>query len=81
MNTRGGQTANLVCWSAAQRTTYMIPVADQRTDKNSGPALTDYRNRASTIPLFCIFWSISKNILRRRNYQIMGVDTDTDIAE
>ncbi len=41
-------------WSAgllsnAQRTTQMI--ADQRTGKNSGPALADYRNGASAIPL------------------------------
>jgi hypothetical protein len=52
--------------------------ADQRTGKNSGQALADYRNRASAIPLFCIFWHIFKNVSKRRNYQIMGVDTDTD---
>jgi hypothetical protein len=53
-------------------------IADQRTGKNSGPALADYRKRASAVPLFCIFWPIFKNIPRRRNYQITGVDTDTD---
>jgi hypothetical protein len=58
-------------------------IADQRTGKNSGPALADYLNGASAIPLLCIFWPIFKNISKRRNYQIMGVDTDTgtDIAE
>jgi hypothetical protein len=30
------------------------------------------------IPLSCIFWPILKNILKKRNDQIMGVDTDTD---
>jgi hypothetical protein len=39
---KGGQTAILVCWSAAQRTTEML--ADQRTGKNSGPAPADYPN-------------------------------------
>jgi hypothetical protein len=39
---KGGQTAILVRWSAAQRTTEMV--ADQRTGKNSGPAPADYRN-------------------------------------
>jgi hypothetical protein len=39
---KGGQTAILVRWSAAQRTTEML--ADQRTGKNSGPAPADYRN-------------------------------------
>jgi hypothetical protein len=39
--------------SAAQQTIEMI--ADQRTGKNSGPALADYRNGAYAIPLFCIF--------------------------
>jgi hypothetical protein len=52
-------------------------IADQRTGKNSGPALADYRNGASAIPLFCIFLPIFKNISKRRNDQIMGVDTDT----
>jgi hypothetical protein len=46
--------------SAAQRTTKMI--ADQKTGKNSGPALPDYRHGASIILLFCIFWPIFKNI-------------------
>jgi hypothetical protein len=45
--------------SAAQRTTEMI--ADQRTGKNSGPALADYRNGASAILLFCILWPIFRN--------------------
>jgi hypothetical protein len=49
VNTKGGQTAILVCWSAAQRTTEML--ADQRTGKNSGPAPADYRNGASATPL------------------------------
>jgi hypothetical protein len=62
--------------SAAQRTTEMI--VEQRTGKNSGPALADYRNGASAIPLFCICWPILKNISKRRNYQIMEVDPDTD---
>ncbi len=39
---KGGQTAILVRWFAAQRTTEML--ADQRTGKNSGPAPADYRN-------------------------------------
>jgi hypothetical protein len=52
-------------------------IADQRTIKNSGQALADYRNGAS-IPLFCIFWHIFKNVSKRRNDQIMGVDTETD---
>ncbi len=56
-------------------------IADQQTGKNSGPALADYRNLALAIPLFCIFWPIFKNISKRRNYQKMGVDTDTDTAE
>jgi hypothetical protein len=59
-------------------------IADQQTGKkNSGPALADYRSGASTIPLFCIFWPVFKNISKRRNYKIMGVDTntDTDTAE
>jgi hypothetical protein len=47
--------------SAAQRTTEMI--ADQLAGKNSGPALADYRNGASAIPLLCIFWPIFKNIM------------------
>jgi hypothetical protein len=38
----------------------------------------DYRNGASAIPLFCIFWPIFLNISKRRNYQIMEVDPDTD---
>jgi hypothetical protein len=40
--TIGGQTVIFIRWSAAQRTTKML--ADQRTGKNSGPALADYRN-------------------------------------
>jgi hypothetical protein len=40
--TKGGQTAILVRWSAAQRTTEML--ADQRNGKNSGPAPADNRN-------------------------------------
>jgi hypothetical protein len=66
---RGGQTAILVRWSAVRcpRTTEMR--ADQRTGKNSGPALADYRNGASAIPLFCnlvLFLKIfqSKEIIR-----------------
>jgi hypothetical protein len=39
---KGGQTAILVHWSAAQRTTEML--TEQRTGKNSGPAPVDYRN-------------------------------------
>jgi hypothetical protein len=39
---KGGQTAILVRWSAAQWTTEML--ADQQTGKNSGPAPADYRN-------------------------------------
>ncbi len=73
-------------WSAgplsyAQRTTEMI--ANQQTGKNSGPPLADYQNGAFAIPLFCIFGPSFKNISKRRNYQIMGVntDTDTDTAE
>ncbi len=57
--------------SAAQRTTEMI--VDQRTGKNSGPALADYRNEASTISLFCILWPNLENIPKKRNYQIMEV--------
>jgi hypothetical protein len=37
---KGGQTAILVRWSAAQRTTEML--ADQRNGKNSGLAPADY---------------------------------------
>jgi hypothetical protein len=55
--------------SAAKRTMEMI--ADQRTGKNSGTALADYRNGASTIPLFRIVWPIKKNISKRKNFQIM----------
>jgi hypothetical protein len=65
--------------SAAQWTTEII--ADQQTGKNTGPALADYQSGASAIPLSCIFWPIFKNISKRRNYQIMGVDTDNDTAE
>jgi hypothetical protein len=50
--------------SAAQRTTEMI--ADQRTRINSGPALADYRNGASDIPLLCIFCQFKKNIIDLR---------------
>jgi hypothetical protein len=56
-------------------------IADQRTGKNSGPAIADYRNGASAILLFCILWPILRNISKRRNYQIIGVDTDADTAE
>jgi hypothetical protein len=41
----------------------------------------NYQNGASAFPLFCIFWPIFKNVSKRRNYQIIGVDADTDIAE
>jgi hypothetical protein len=44
--------------SGAQQTTEMI--ADQRTAKNSGSALADYRNGAFAVLLFCIFWPILK---------------------
>jgi hypothetical protein len=47
--TKGGQTAILVRWSTAQRTTEML--ADQRTGKNSEPAPANYRNGASASPL------------------------------
>jgi hypothetical protein len=57
--------------STAQWTTEII--ADQRTGKNSGPALANNRNGASSIPLFCIFLPIFKNVSKRRNYQIMGL--------
>jgi hypothetical protein len=53
-------------------------IADQWTGKNSEPALTDYRNGASGIPLFYSFWPIFQSISKRRNYQIMGVDSDID---
>jgi hypothetical protein len=57
-------------------------IADLRTGKNSGPALADYQNGASAILLFCILWPILlRNISKRRNYQIIGVDTDADTAE
>jgi hypothetical protein len=46
---KGGQTAILVRWSAAQRNTEMF--ADKRTGKNSGPAPADYQNWASASPL------------------------------
>jgi hypothetical protein len=52
-------------------------IADQQSGKNSGPTLADYQNGASAIPLFCNFWLIFTNISQRRNYQIMGVDTDS----
>jgi hypothetical protein len=54
---------------------------DQRTGKNSEQALANYQNGASAIPLFCIFWPIFKNISRKINYQIVGVDIDTDTDE
>jgi hypothetical protein len=44
--------------SAAQQTTEMI--AEQRTGKNSEPALADYQDGVSAIPLFSIFWPILK---------------------
>ncbi len=44
----------------------------QRTCKNSRPALADYQNWASAIPLFWIFGPISKSISKRRNYQMRG---------
>ncbi len=53
-------------------------ILDQRTGINSGPGLVNYQNRASPISLFCIFWPIFKNFSKRRNDQIMGVDTNTD---
>jgi hypothetical protein len=43
-------------------------IEDQRTGKNSGPALADYRNGAFSIPLFCIFWPILKNISDQRTF-------------
>jgi hypothetical protein len=43
-------------------------IADQRTGKNSGPELADYRNGAFTIPLFCIFWPILNNISDRQTF-------------
>jgi hypothetical protein len=68
----GMLTAILVRWSAVQRTTEMI--ADQRTGKNSGPALEDYRNGASAIPLFCIFWRILKKYLKvKKSAEILGL--------
>jgi hypothetical protein len=45
----------------------------------SGPALADYRNGASTIPLFYNFWPNFKSISKRRYYQIMGVDSNAEI--
>jgi hypothetical protein len=48
-------------------------IADQRTGKNSGPALADYRYEAPAIPLFCILWPNFTNISKRRNYQIIEV--------
>jgi hypothetical protein len=60
-------------------------IADQQTGKNSGPGLVDYRNGASAIPLFCIFWPnffFLKNISRRNSQKIVvDTDTDTDTAE
>jgi hypothetical protein len=38
----------------------------------------DYQNGAFAIPPFCIFGPSFKNISKRRNYQIIVVDTDTD---
>jgi hypothetical protein len=61
----------------SQRTAEII--ADQRTDKNSGPVLAhglpklSFRNSAP-LHLFGLFLKI---FLREKNYQIMGVDTDT----
>jgi hypothetical protein len=46
---KGGQTAILVRWSAAQRNTEML--AYQRTGKNSRPAPAEYRNWGSASPL------------------------------
>jgi hypothetical protein len=48
---KGGQTAILVRWSAAQWTTGTEMLADQQTEKNSGPAPAHYRNWASASPL------------------------------
>jgi hypothetical protein len=56
-------------------------ILDQRSGKNSERALANYQNGASAIPLFCIFWPIFKNISRKRNYQIVRVDIDTDTDE
>jgi hypothetical protein len=56
-------------------------IPGQRSSKNSGPVLANYRNRASAIPLFCIFLPIFFNLSKRRNFKIMGVDTDTDTAK
>jgi hypothetical protein len=53
-------------------------IADQWTGKYSGPALVEYLHGASAIPLFFIFRPIFENILKIINYQIMGVDTNTD---
>jgi hypothetical protein len=61
----------MVRWSAAQRTTEMI--AEQRTGKN-----TKVSFRYSAVRHFLAYL---KNISKRRNYQIMGVDTDTNTAE
>jgi hypothetical protein len=46
---KGGQTAILVRWSAAQRTTEMLAV--QRTGKNSGPVPADQRQRTTETEL------------------------------
>jgi hypothetical protein len=61
---KGGQTAILVRWNAAQRTTKML--ADQQTGKNSGPAPADYRNRASAIPLFWILAYLKKYLEQKK---------------
>jgi hypothetical protein len=75
----GGQIEVLVHWSAVRcPADYQNTViADQRSGKNSRPALADLPKWSFCYSAVLIFWRIFKNISKRRNYQIVGVDTDT----
>jgi hypothetical protein len=41
-------------------------IAEQRTGKNSGPALADYRNGASAIPLFAFVGPFKKYLKEKK---------------
>jgi hypothetical protein len=68
-----------VCWPLrGGRGTYtQKPIKIYRKKKK----IADYQNGAFAISPLCIFWPIFKNTSRKRNYQIMRVDIDTDTDE
>jgi hypothetical protein len=63
-----------VCCPADYQNTVIV---DQRTGKNSGPALVDYRNGASAILLFSFLGIFLKIVQREEIIKYWGADTDT----